>query len=126
MTEDNNKTKKPRAKKGSHGEKIREIRKTLGLTLKELSEKLDVSYFTIKSWEINQSEPSIQFLKLLHEKLNVNIHWLISNSENMFVKTDTALSEFISSRYNCDDKDIKIIKTLLETIHETNEHKNTH
>lgn len=126
MTKENNKTKKPRIKTGSHGEKIREIRKTLGLTLKELSEKLDVSYFTIKSWEINQSEPSIQFLKLLHEKLNVNIHWLISNSENMFVKTDTALSEFISSRYNCDDKDIKIIKTLLETIHETNEHKNTH
>lgn len=60
------------------GEFISNSRKELGLTQKELSEKLGVSDKTISRWETGNGLPDISFLTPLCEILGVSINELLS------------------------------------------------
>lgn len=52
------------------GKLIREHRKLLGLTQKQLAAELGVVYLTINRWENGHVTPSPMAMKLLEQKLN--------------------------------------------------------
>lgn len=61
------------------GENILKLRKKLGLSQEELSEKVGVTRQTISNWELNETQPNPEQLKLLSKALNVSVDELINN-----------------------------------------------
>lgn len=59
------------------GERIREKRKELGLTQKQLADKLGVRYQTVQAWELNARNPKPETVKKFAEALDVSANWLI-------------------------------------------------
>ena len=64
------------------GERLIELRKDMGLTQKELSEKLFVNYRTYSGYERNEIEASDDFKIKLAQFYNVSIDYLLGLSDN--------------------------------------------
>ncbi|MCG8482647.1 MAG: helix-turn-helix domain-containing protein [Clostridia bacterium] len=59
------------------GEKIKKKRKELGLTLKQLSSKIDISISFLSDIENNRSKPSLDRLKEIAEGLECSVSYLL-------------------------------------------------
>ena len=59
------------------GERLIELRKDMGLTQKEMSEKLHVNYRTYSSYERDETEPSDEFKIQLAKFYNVSLDYLL-------------------------------------------------
>lgn len=57
--------------------RIREIRKALGLTMKELVEKVDAAESTISQYETGKRQPDNETLLKLGEVLDVSVGYLL-------------------------------------------------
>ena len=55
------------------GEKIFELRKRCGLSQEQLGEKINVTRQTISNWELGETSPNPEQLKLISKELNVPI-----------------------------------------------------
>ena len=53
----------------SFGNKIKDLRTKVGMTQKELAEKLHVSFQTVSRWEKDENEPDISTLKSISKWL---------------------------------------------------------
>lgn len=60
------------------GQRIRTIRKTLDLTQAEFAKRLRISSSTVSSYEIGDSQPSIEVLTKLSKIGNVSFDWLLA------------------------------------------------
>jgi transcriptional regulator with XRE-family HTH domain len=65
------------------GEKIKEARKSVGLTQEQIAEKLMVSRQAITKWESDRGIPDIDNLKAISSLLNISIDYLVDNEQNM-------------------------------------------
>ena len=65
--------------------RIKDIRKTLKLTQKELAEGIDVSITCICDVEKGKYKPNCDFLENISRVLNVNLYWLIYGQGEMFL-----------------------------------------
>ena len=61
------------------GEKILELRKKHGLSQEQLGEKINVTRQTISNWELGETSPNPEQLKLISKELNVSIDELLDN-----------------------------------------------
>ena len=61
------------------GEKIFELRKKCGLSQEQLGEKINVTRQTISNWELGETSPNPEQLKLISKELNVSIDELLNN-----------------------------------------------
>ena len=66
----------------SLGEKILKLRKMKGLSQEELGEKVEVTRQTISNWELGETTPNTEQLKLLSKTLNTSIDELLDNDIN--------------------------------------------
>lgn len=64
------------------GEKIFELRKKCGLSQEQLGEKINVTRQTISNWELGETAPNPEQLKLLSSSLNISIDELLGNDIN--------------------------------------------
>lgn len=64
------------------GERVRVMRKLLGLTQAELAEKLGVTNPAIVAYEKGKQEPTLRNLLILAQTLNTSIDWLVTGNEN--------------------------------------------
>ncbi len=62
------------------GERILKLRKQNGLSQEQLGEKVNVTRQTISNWELNETAPNPEQLKLLSKSLNISIDDLIGNN----------------------------------------------
>ena len=88
----------------SLGENIFNLRKKSGLSQEKLGEKIDVTRQTISNWELNETTPNPNQLKLLSKALNVSIDELLEND----------LENVILSKVKITEKQTKIIKKILK------------
>lgn len=65
----------------SLGENILNLRKKNGLSQEKLAEKVEVTRQTISNWELGDTSPNPNQLKLLSKALNVSIDELVDNEE---------------------------------------------
>lgn len=69
------------------GKKILELRKKKGLSQEALSEIMDVTRQTISNWELDETSPNPEQLKMLSKEFNVSIDELLDNDiENVIVE----------------------------------------
>ena len=65
-------------------ERIKELRKSLGITQQEFADKLGLKRNTIATYEIGKAVPSDRVVSDLCNKYNVNEKWLRSGEGEMF------------------------------------------
>lgn len=63
----------------SLGENILNLRKKNGLSQEQLGEKTNVTRQTISNWELNETAPNPEQLKLLSKALKISIDELLDN-----------------------------------------------
>jgi transcriptional regulator with XRE-family HTH domain len=89
------------------GSNILELRKKKGLSQEELSEKVGVTRQTISNWELNETQPNPEQLKLLSKALNVSVDELIDNDIKNALIEKTIRTEANSNQA------LKIVKLIL-------------
>ena len=73
------------------GENIYNLRKSKKLSQEQLAEKINVTRQTISNWELGETSPNPEQLKLLSKTLNVSIDELLNN------ETQNVLMEKVSN-----------------------------
>lgn len=68
------------------GERIKELRKALGLTQQEFAEKLRIKRNTIAKYETRRGEPIDAVISLICREFNVNESWLRTGEGEMFIQ----------------------------------------
>lgn len=61
------------------GKKILELRKKKGLSQEQLGDRIGVTRQTISNWELGETSPNTEQLKLLSKELNISIDELLDN-----------------------------------------------
>lgn len=72
----------------NNGERVRELRKSLGLTLEKFGKPLGVGKTAISNIENGKRNITDQMVKSICREYNVNEEWLINGSGDMFTKMD--------------------------------------
>ena len=88
----------------SLGNKILELRKKEGYSQEELGEKIGVTRQTISNWELDETAPDPEQLKLLSKELKISIDELLSNDIN----------NVLVNKVNSTEKLSKLILTFLK------------
>lgn len=98
----------------TQGERVKEVRKTLGLTLDKFGEKLGVGKTAISKIEKGENNLTEQMTKAICREFGVDYIWLTSGEGEMFVETDDDFFERID-RIMAGENDARknMIKTLL-------------
>ena len=68
------------------GELIKKARVHAGLTQKELSDRIGVSYQMIQAWENNRRNPKIESLQRIAEALNVDVSEFLTDNTSAVQK----------------------------------------
>ncbi len=77
--------------------RLKEIRKSMNLSQKELAKKLNVSATNIYNYEIGRTEPSIEMLIKLANVLNVSLDFLVNRSDDFGAVNVTVTGDNLSS-----------------------------
>jgi DNA-binding XRE family transcriptional regulator len=80
-------------------DRVKYIRKTLKLTQKDLSQKIDVSITCICEVEQGKYKPNCDFLENISRELNVNLYWLLFRQGEMFLDPAILLDGQCSNYY---------------------------
>ena len=86
------------------GQNILELRKKNGLSQEHLGEKVNVTRQTISNWELEETAPNPEQLKLLSKALNVSVDDLIDND----------LQNVVLSKIKMTEKQTRTIKKILK------------
>lgn len=96
------------------GDRLKEIRKTLGLTQAEFGEKMGLKPTAIGQMESGARNITDRTYILLQEKYNVNIEYLQGLSGEMFVSPTTfSLDEYAKSK-ELKEMEINLIRGFME------------
>lgn len=114
----------------TQGERIREVRKTLGLTLEKFGEKIGIKKNSVSQIENGINNLTEQMTKAICREYHVDYIWLTTGEGDMFVDTDDEFSakideimegederrkSFIKSFVNAPDADIEALDRLIDT-----------
>lgn len=107
-------------------ERLKKLRKTLGLTQQEFADKIGSKRNTIAKYETNTNAPSAAVISLICREFDVNEIWLKTGEGEMFVSLtrDEEISRFVGETLS-DESDtfkkrfISMLSALSETDWET-------
>ena len=88
------------------GDNILKLRKDCKLSQEQLAEKVDVTRQTISNWELGETSPNPEQLKLLSKALNVSVDELLNND------IKPVLVEKVSNTEKIAGSIIKILKVM--------------
>lgn len=99
----------------TQGERIRELRKTLKMTMEQFGEKIGVTKSTISNIENGNRNATEHMVKSICREFNVDYIWLTTGGGEMFVDTDDDFIERIDHiMVGEDDARKNLFKALLE------------
>ena len=93
----------------TQGERVREIRKALGLTLEKFGEKLGVGKTAISKLEKNERNLTDQMSISICREFNVSYDYLIYGDGDMFDNVPQTILDELCQQYDLDDLDRKIL-----------------
>lgn len=88
-------------------ERIKDLRKSLGLTQLEFGEQVGVKANTIGNYEIGLRTPSEAVIRAICREFNVNEDWLRTGEGEMFNPQDEKLAAFVGSLVADDSEPFK-------------------
>ena len=68
---------------------LKQIRKSLNLSVAKFAQKLEMSANTLTGYERGVRTPSVSLFIQLYKKLNVNLNWFVSGEGEMFNSQNT-------------------------------------
>lgn len=99
----------------TQGERIREVRKTLGLTLEKFGEKIGIKKNSVSQIENGKNSVTEQVVKSICREFNVDYIWLTTGDGEMFIDTDDDFLERIDRIMAGEDEARKnLFKFMLE------------
>lgn len=94
----------------TQGERVKEIRKSLGLTLEKFGEKLGVKKGAISAIENNNRNLTEQMAKSICREYNVNYDFLTYGDGKMFDDLPQTVIDELCVQYNLSDSEKAIIE----------------
>ena len=98
----------------TQGERVKEIRKTLGLTLEKFGKKLGVGKTAISKIEKNERSLTEQMALAICREYNVNYDYLIYGEGEMFDDLPETILDELCMQYDLDDLDRSLMEMYLE------------
>ena len=99
----------------TQGERIREVRKALGLTLEKFGEKIGMKKNSVSQIENGKNSVTEQVVKSICREFNVDYMWLTTGDGEMFIDTDDDFFERIDRIMAGEDEARKsLFKFMLE------------
>lgn len=99
----------------TRGERIREVRKALGLTLEKFGEKIGMKKNSVSQLENGKNSVTEQVVKAICREYNVDYMWLTTGDGEMFIGTDDDFIERIDRIMAGEDEARKsLFKFMLE------------
>ena len=98
----------------TQGERIREVRKSFGLTLEKFGDRIGLKKNSVSQIENGKNELTDGNALAICREYNVNEHWLRTRVGEMFVKPeDFSLDEYAKAR-GATDLELEIMKAYFE------------
>ena len=112
-------------------ERLKKLRKTLGLTQQEFADKIGSKRNTIAKYETNTNTPSAAVISLICREFDVNEIWFKTGEGEMFIsltrdeeisrfvgetlsdESDTFKKRFISMLSNLDESDWEVLEKMV-------------
>lgn len=99
----------------TQGERIREVRKALGLTLEKFGEKIGMKKNSVSQLENGKNSVTEQVVKAICREYNVDYMWLTTGDGEIFIDTDDDFIERIDRIMAGEDEARKsLFKFMLE------------
>lgn len=99
----------------TQGERIRKVRKALGLTLEKFGEKIGMKKNSVSQLENGKNSVTEQVVKAICREYNVDYMWLTTGDGEMFIDTDDDFIERIDRIMAGEDEARKsLFKFMLE------------
>ena len=98
----------------TQGERVREIRKSLNLTLEKFGEKLGVGKTAISKIEKNERSLTEQMAKSICREYNVNYEYLVHGEGEMFSVLPKTVLDELCRQYELDDFDRSLIEMYIQ------------
>ena len=94
-------------------ERIRSLRKALGVNQRDFSSKAKIGHSTLAMFETGQRVPKDIHISQICQTFNVNEEWLRNGTGSMFVENDSAIVSSLAAEYNLDSLEQMIIQSYL-------------
>ena len=98
----------------SIGDRIRTVRRTLGMTQTEFAVRIGSVQNTVTGYENGRRNPSSPVVALICREFGVNQKWLESGVGEMFIEHNDSFLISLAAEYNLNEADITAIKSFLE------------
>lgn len=98
----------------TQGERVKEVRKTLDLTLEKFGEKLGVKKAALSAIENGKRNLTEQMIISICREYNVNYDYLVYGDGDMFDRFPETILDELCIQYRLDDEDRDILNLYLE------------
>ena len=96
------------------GDRVKNIRKTLKLTLEEFGKKVGVTKQTVSRIENGVNKLTDQMARSICREYNVNYDYLIYGEGEMFDDFPKTILDELCKQYHCDELDRSLIEEYLK------------
>ena len=98
----------------TQGERIKQIRTTLKLTMEKFGERLGVTKTAISYVENNNRSVTEQMIKAICREFNVDYDWLVYGTGEMFSELPKTILDELCRQYDLDDLDKQLIQEYIK------------
>ena len=99
-------------------ERIRELRKSSGLTQIEFAQKLNVSHATVAMWETEKRTPGIETIKKIAEFFGVSVDYLTGSKITLDFSYIDETKEYCKKHFPKHSKDVEAILNDLDNLND--------
>lgn len=98
----------------TQGERVKEVRKALGLTLDKFGEKVGVKKQTVSRIENGVNNVTDQMVLSICREFNVNYDFLMNGEGEMFDDLPQTVLDELCAQYDLDDLDKTLVEMYIE------------
>lgn len=95
-------------------ERIKNLRKALGLTQQEFADRLGISRNNIATYETRNSAPGSSVIALICREFNVNEEWLRTGEGEMFIQSPSGFLDALAQEYGLSRRGTIIVEKFLD------------
>ena len=92
------------------GERIKKVRRVLGLTQQVFSDRIGSKRNTVATYEMGRTEPSAAVISLICREFNVSETWLRTGEGDMFDQQEESVIDRLCAELHASELDTEIIR----------------